>query len=154
MECREITCFRCIRQGTVHEWSYECDENSLSRYFIKRFDKHSLKIVTSKDFIEGKEQDLVSFIDRMFDVTYERMEVMGTRLSQFECEVLGDSISRVYLFLMTRKSLISRRVIMNVLPIIRRASKKSMPAYGMLSVFDSKTLMSRPFPKCWLESND
>jgi hypothetical protein len=150
MKCGFDKCFMCIREGTDLSWSYECNDDVLSGFYKKSFDKHARKMIVGKEIKDSESmEELKSLIDEVMTSSRQRFEELGTKMSQREAEVIGDSLARLYIFLMIRDRIISMNDLRPLAPVIRRATKRSHPASALAYMLDGIGL-KRPFPKCWL----
>jgi hypothetical protein len=68
-----------------------------------------------------------------------------------ELILLGDCLARVYMHTLTRGRELNKMFekYENVEEVIRIAAEKSMPANGIVSMYEKDT----SFPKCWLDAH-
>jgi len=93
---------------------------------------------------------LIALIEDVMADSEERFESLRTKLSKQDAEVIGDSIARLYLFLISRhRNLISKSRLVKLLPVIHRASYKSIPAQTLKYMLDGGDCNMR-LPECWI----
>jgi hypothetical protein len=108
-------------------------------------------MVVSNEIKSDEDYDyLIALIEDVMADSEERYELLHTKLSKQDAEVIGDSIARLYLFLISRhRNLISKSRLVKLLPVIRRASYKSIPAQTLKYMFDGGDCNMR-LPECWI----
>ena len=122
-------CFRCIRKVPFEndlEFTYECAWDVMEK-------------MNPNEVIELASETL-DYIKKNYPYDY------NGRLT----DLVGDSYSRIYTFTMTHGGYLrnSYQHIPEVRGTIRVAAKRSMPAWGICSMFESKKV---PMPQCWLD---
>lgn len=151
MECTG-NCHTCLRDGQTYRLIEWCELDVLSKFYKSKYDLHTKKkIVTDQIKDESSRVQLNDMIRSIFDEVWEQMDQLGNRLPQRNAEVLGDCLASLYLFMITRDRLITREDIRSVLPILRRASKRSIKASTVVYMVTGTGIDKLPI--CWLVKN-
>ena len=123
-------CFRCIRNVPFeHDWefAYECAWEVMDRM--------------SRDEVNDLASEVLNFVKKHYPYDY--------CVPTFD--LIGDSYARVYIYTITHGGYLrdSYIHIPEVRGTIREAAKeRSMPAWGICSMFESEKI---PMPQCWLD---
>lgn len=152
MKCGYGKCFECIREDTEFDWSHECRSTILASLYRRKYDKKAQKLIVSTDVkdVESKEY-LDSLVHEAMHDTKDLFQQFGSKLKQSDVEVLGDSIARLGIFLFPRYTFRgSYRVDLQIiLPVVRRASRRSIPA-STFAYMISGVGLKRSLPRCWM----
>jgi hypothetical protein len=107
-------------------------------------------MIVGNEINEEDVEYLTGLIDEALSTSLARYEEMKTRLPQSEAEVIGDSLAKLYLFLMVRdRHLLPFDSLRPLLPVFRRASKRSHSASAIAYMITGSGL-NKPLPPCWV----
>jgi len=136
MECRQDgDCFKCIHSEAPYDFAYECAIGVL--YEMDDEERADL----AKDVLETAKSEL---------------QEKGPKFLQQHAEALGDCLARLFLFGLGKRRhgsdyrprYIDAEDITSVLPLLRRATKRSQPAIMTMAVVRRARY---PQPKCWMK---
>lgn len=120
-------CFRCIRDvssARKYDFASECASDIMIKMDdveLKALSQEVLQAVLDVDTHETDNEELI---------------------------LLGDCLARVYMHTITRGEFLNGMFLKyeNVRDVIRIAAEKSMPAHGIVAMYDGDS----PFPDCWM----